>query len=183
MVDVINRNAKRLEKLTSNLLDVSRIENNKSLELSKEKFDLAQEIRNIIRDTMLSQDGKADALEIIYDARDEPIMIEADKTRISEVVSNLLRNAIKFTDSGTITITSRVDDSNAIVSIKDTGKSIDSEIMPRLFTKFATKSESGTGLGLYLSKKIVEAHGGEIWAENNKDGKGSIFTFTLPLSF
>jgi signal transduction histidine kinase len=183
MVDVINRNAKRLEKLTSNLLDVSRIENNRPLELSKEKFDLAQEIRNIIRDTMLSQDGKADDLEIIYDARDEPIMIEADKTRISEVVSNLLRNAIKFTDSGTITITSRVDGSNAIVSIKDTGKSIDSEIMPRLFTKFATKSESGTGLGLYLSKKIIEAHGGEIWAENNKDGKGSTFTFTLQLSF
>ncbi|MDQ3908825.1 MAG: HAMP domain-containing histidine kinase, partial [Thermoproteota archaeon] len=183
MVDVINRNAKRLEKLTSNLLDVSRIENNKSLELSKEKFDLVQEIRNIIRDTRLSQDGKSDDLEIIYDAPDAPIMIEADKTRISEVGSNLLRNAIKFTDSGTITITSRIDDSNAIVSIKDTGKSIDSEIMPRLFTKFATKSESGTGLGLYLSKKIIEAHGGKIWAENNKDGKGSTFTFTLPLSF
>jgi signal transduction histidine kinase len=181
MVDVINRNAKRLEKLTSNLLDVSRIENNKSLELSKEKFDLRQKIRNVIYDINSSQDEKADALEIIYDAPDEPIMIEADKTRIFEVVSNLLRNAIKFTDSGTITITSRVEGSNAMVSIKDTGRSIDPELMPRLFTKFATKSETGTGLGLYLSKKIIEAHGGRIWAENNKDGKGATFAFTLPL--
>jgi signal transduction histidine kinase len=182
MVDVINRNAKRLEKLTSNLLDVSRIENNKSLGLSKEKFNLVQKIRNVIHDIESSQDEKADALEIIYDAPDdEPIMIEADKTRIFEVLSNLLRNAIKFTDSGTITITSKVDGSNAIVSIKDTGRSIDPELMPRLFTKFATKSETGTGLGLYLSKKIIEAHGGKIWAENNKDGKGATFAFTLPL--
>jgi signal transduction histidine kinase len=183
MLDVINRNAKRLEKLTSNLLDVSRIEKNQSLELSKEKFDLRREIRNVIQDIKTSQDEKIGALEIIYDAPDEPIIIEADKTRIFQVVSNLLRNAIKFTDSGTITITSRVEGSNAIVSIKDTGSSIDPEIMPRLFTKFATNSETGTGLGLYLSKKIIEAHGGKIWAENNKDGKGSTFVFTLPLLF
>jgi signal transduction histidine kinase len=183
MVDIINRNAKRLEKLTSNLLDVSRIENNRPLELSKEKFDLVQEIRNVIHDIRSSQDGKAYALEIIYDAPEEPIIIEADKTRISEVVSNLLRNAIKFTDSGTITITSKVGGSNAIVSVRDTGRGIDPELVPRLFTKFATKSETGTGLGLYLSKKIIEAHGGNIWAENNKGGKGSTFAFTLPSLF
>jgi signal transduction histidine kinase len=183
MVDVINRNAKRLEKLTSNLLDVSRIENNRPLELSKEKFDLVQEIRNVIHDIRSSQDGKAYALEIIYDTPEEPIIIEADKTRISEVVSNLLRNAIKFTDTGTITITSKVEGSNAIVSVRDTGRGIDSELVPRLFTKFATKSETGTGLGLYLSKKIIEAHGGNIWAENNKGGKGSTFAFTLPSLF
>jgi signal transduction histidine kinase len=96
-------------------------------------------------------------------------------------VSNLLRNAIKFTDSGTITITSRLEGKNAIISIKDTGRSIDPELMPRLFTKFASKSETGTGLGLYLSKKIIEAHDGKIWAENNKDEKGATFAFTLPL--
>jgi two-component system, OmpR family, sensor histidine kinase VicK len=181
MLDVLNKNAKRLEKLTSNLLDVTRIENNKSLELSKENFDLVQKIRNVIHDIKSSQVEKADALEIVYDAPDEPIRIEADKTRIYEVVSNLLRNAIKFTDSGTITITSRVESRNAIISIKDTGRSIDPELMPRLFTKFASKSETGIGLGLYLSKKIIEAHGGKIWAENNKDGKGATFAFTLPL--
>ena len=181
MVDVVNRNAKRLEKLTNNLLDVSRIENNKSLDLSKENFNLVQKIRNVIRDIKSSQDEKADAIEIVYDAPDESIMIEADKTRIYEVVSNLLRNAIKFTDSGTITITSSLEGTNAIISIKDSGRSIDPELMPRLFTKFASKSETGSGLGLYLSKKIIEAHGGKIWAENNKDGKGATFAFTLPL--
>jgi signal transduction histidine kinase len=181
MVDVVNRNAKRLEKLTSSLLDVSRIENNKSLGLSKENFNLVQKIRNVIYDIKSSQGEKADAIEIVYPAPDEPIMIEADKTRIYEVVSNLLRNAIKFTDSGTITITSRLEGKNAIISIKDTGRSIDPELMPRLFTKFASKSETGTGLGLYLSKKIIEAHGGKIWAENNKDEKGATFAFTLPL--
>jgi two-component system sensor histidine kinase VicK len=181
MVDVVNRNAKRLEKLTSNLLDVSRIENNKSLDLSKENFNLVQKIRNVIRDIKSSQDEKADAIEIVYDVPDEPIMIEADKTRIYEVVSNLLRNAIKFTDSGTITITSSLEGTNTIISIKDSGRSIDPELMPRLFTKFASKSETGSGLGLYLSKKIIEAHGGKIWAENNKDGKGATFAFTLPL--
>jgi len=181
MVDVVNRNAKRLEKLTSSLLDVSRIENNKSLDLSKENFNLVQKIRNVIYDIKSSQGEKADAIEIVYHAPDEPIMIEADKTRIYEVVSNLLRNAIKFTDSGTITITSRLEGKNAIISIKDTGRSIDPELMPRLFTKFASKSETGTGLGLYLSKKIIEAHGGKIWAENNKDEKGATFAFTLPL--
>ena len=181
MVDVVNRNAKRLEKLTSSLLDVSRIENNKSLGLSKENFNLVQKIRNVIYDIKSSQGEKADAIEIVYHAPDEQIMIEADKTRIYEVVSNLLRNAIKFTDSGTITITSRLEGKNAIISIKDTGRSIDPELMPRLFTKFASKSETGTGLGLYLSRKIIEAHGGKIWAENNKDEKGATFAFTLPL--
>ncbi|HET6640442.1 MAG TPA: HAMP domain-containing sensor histidine kinase [Nitrososphaeraceae archaeon] len=181
MVDVLNRNARRLEKLTSNLLDVSRIENNKSLDLSKENFNLVQKIRNVIHDIKSSPGEKADAIEIVYHAPDEPIMLEADKTRIYEVVSNLLRNAIKFTDSGTITITSSLEGRNAIISIKDTGRSIDPELMPRLFTKFASKSETGTGLGLYLSKKIIEAHGGKIWAENNKDEKGATFTFTLPL--
>lgn len=108
-------------------------------------------------------------------------MIKADKTRIYEVMSNLLRIAIKFTDSDTNSITSMVEDRNVIISIKHTLRSIDLELMPRLFTKFASKSETGTELGLYLSKKIIKAHSGNIWAENNKDGKGATFEFTLPL--
>ena len=118
------------------------------------------------------------------------ISVYADKGRISQVVSNLLDNAIKFTKAGgniTIMIKKEGEAQNnnnqwVIVSIKDTGTGIDSEIMPRLFTKFATKSQtSGTGLGLYICKGIVEAHGGRIWAENNADGKGSTFYFSLPL--
>jgi signal transduction histidine kinase len=110
--------------------------------------------------------------------------VEADKGRLNQVISNLLDNAIKFTQKGSIVIsTQRKDnDNNVIVSIKDTGIGIDHELMPRLFTKFASKSFVGTGLGLFISKSIIEAHGGRIWAENNPDGKGATFTFTLPLS-
>ena len=114
------------------------------------------------------------------------IIVNADKTRLNQVISNLVSNSIKFTqgERGTISITTkREEDSKAIIiSVRDTGKGIDPEIIPRLFTKFATKSDIGTGLGLFISKSIVEAHGGRIWAENNKDGKGATFYFTLPVS-
>jgi signal transduction histidine kinase len=102
------------------------------------------------------------------------------------VISNLLGNAIKFTKEGTISIITEIEENGhskeVIVSIKDTGEGIDPEIYPRLFTKFATKSITGTCLGLFISKNIIEAHGGKIWAENNSDGKGATFAFSLPLS-
>ena len=112
------------------------------------------------------------------------IIVQADKYRLNQVISNLISNSIKFTNkSGTIFInTKREKDNNAIIiSIKDTGIGIDPEVMPRLFTRFASKSFQGTGLGLYISKSIIEAHGGRIWATNNTDGKGAIFAFSLPL--
>jgi two-component system sensor histidine kinase VicK len=106
----------------------------------------------------------------------------ADKGRTSQVISNLLSNAIKFTKKGTITTTKMNEDNNHIlISVRDTGIGIDSEILPELFSKFKAKSFSGTGLGLFISKSIVEAHGGRIWAEKNSDGKGTTFTFSLPL--
>ena len=98
------------------------------------------------------------------------------------MVSNLLTNALKFTRNGDISITAEQKDGYAIVSVKDNGKGIDPEIMPRLFTRFASNSQTGTGLGLFISKSIVEAHGGKIWAQNNKDGKGATFGFTLPIT-
>jgi two-component system, OmpR family, sensor histidine kinase VicK len=72
-------------------------------------------------------------------------------------------------------------DRQALVSVKDSGAGIDVEIMSRLFTKFTRKSQTGTGVGLFISKSIIEAHGGRIWAENNKDRKGATFTFRMPL--
>jgi signal transduction histidine kinase len=111
------------------------------------------------------------------------LTIYADKRRLSEVLCNLIDNAIKFTKDGQITISAETKNGETIVSVKDTGTGIDKEIIPRLFSKFATKSERGTGLGLFITKSLVEAHGGKIWAENNKDGKGATFTFTLPLIF
>jgi signal transduction histidine kinase len=110
--------------------------------------------------------------------------VEADKGRLNQVISNLLDNAIKFTQKGSIVISSQRkdnDNNNVIVSIKDTGIGIDHELMPRLFSKFASKSFVGTGLGLYICKSIVETHAGKMWAENNRDGRGATFSFSLPV--
>ncbi|MDQ3852407.1 MAG: HAMP domain-containing histidine kinase [Thermoproteota archaeon] len=182
-IEMIARNAKRLERLTSDILDVSRIES-KALKLNLEMIDLNEKIRIVVNDEM-SAIPQGKELKIIFDQRERaPLFVKGDKSRLFEVLSNLIGNAIKFTDSGgTITVTAEktATKNEAIVSIKDTGKGIDREILPRLFTKFASKSDNGTGLGLFLSRGILQAHGGKIWAENNKEGKGATFRFTLPL--
>lgn len=108
--------------------------------------------------------------------------VEADKGRISQIIFNLLSNAFKFTTHGSISIISEKKDGQAIVSIKDTGMGIYSELLPRLFSKFASKSFSGTGLGLFIAKSVIESHNGKIWAENNVDGKGATFSFSLPVT-
>ncbi|MDQ3888377.1 MAG: HAMP domain-containing histidine kinase [Thermoproteota archaeon] len=182
-IEMIARNTKRLERLTSDILDVSRIEGN-ALKLNVEVIDLNEKIRIVVNDEINAiPQGKE--LKIIFDHRERsPLFVKADKLRLFEVLSNLIGNAIKFTDSGgiiTVTAEKTAAKNEAIVSIKDTGKGIDKEILPRLFTKFASKSDNGTGLGLFLSKGIIQAHGGKIWAENNKDGIGATFRFTLPL--
>ena len=182
MVDVINRNAKRLEKMTNNLLDLSRIENDKSLLLNIERFDLRQDIENIINDVRsIIPEGKGVQIRFESKITKPSIMIEGDKERILQVISNLLNNAIKFTEKGEVLVVLDEKDGQAIVSVKDTGTGIAPEIYPSLFIKFITKSEKGTGLGLFIAKSIIEAHGGKIWAENNSDGRGgAMFTFTLP---
>ena len=177
--DLLVRNARRMERLAKDILEVSRIESN-SVRLNKEKFDINEKIRNVIRDVKSTSQLKKQ-LEITHKAG-EHIFVEADKIRIFEVISNLIRNAIKFTDEGKIIVKAQKNDKDVQIEVKDTGEGIHPDIMPRLFTKFATKSDQGTGLGLYISKNIVEAHGGRIWADNNKDGKGATFSFTLPLT-
>ena len=183
MVEIINRNAKRLEKLTNNLLDVTRIENSNSLELRKELFPIDSVIRDCIID--VSQHIGKKNLKFSYVPADDnqQIIIKADRTRIAQVLMNLLDNSINSSQEGIISVTTTIDsNSNSVtVSVKDTGSGINPDIIPRLFSKFVTASEKGTGLGLYISKKIIEAHGGKISAENNKDGEGAIFAFTLPL--
>jgi signal transduction histidine kinase len=161
---------------------VARIES-KTLKLNKERVNLSVKILNVIKDVK-NQIPSSSALRILFTEPREPIYVHADKLRIYEVIANLLNNAIKFTKEGTIHIMANVEHNNSnevIVSIKDTGAGINSEILPRLFTKFATKSDIGTGLGLYICKGIVEAHDGKIWAENNSDGKGATFAFKLPV--
>ena len=191
--EMIFRNAKRLERLSSDILQVTRIEGNK-LGLVREVFDLNVKVQNVVHDTEATlAHASTKKVSIKMKLSKVPLNVEADKSKIYEVIANLLGNAIKFTraastSDGIIQIeTSGTGNgegksSYATFTIIDNGTGIDSAIMPRLFTKFATKSDQGTGLGLYISRRIVEAHGGRIWAENNKDGKGATFTFTLPLA-
>ncbi len=180
-IDIILRNAKRLERLSSDVLETARIES-QSLRLNKQLFSLHEVISTSIRDAK-NQIGDQD-ISFQYDPKD--VVVYADKGRISEVVSNILNNAIKFTQKGSITVSVEVQSndsgSEAIVLIRDEGTGIDREIVSRLFSKFVTKSDKGTGLGLYISKSIVEAHGGKIWARNNEDERGATFGFSLPLN-
>jgi two-component system sensor histidine kinase VicK len=182
--DAVLRSAKKLKQLTEDVLDVTRIES-QSLQLHKEKFNLSEMILTIISDSknQIKKEYKGTIkLELVSY---EDIFIDADRNRLNQVISNILTNAIKFKKQEGTIITTTVEkrDNHTIVSVKDTGTGIDAEILSRLFTKFATKSEvGGTGLGLFISKSIVEAHGGRIWAENNPVGSGSTFYFSLPLS-
>ena len=183
LLEPISRNAKRLNRLAEDILDLTQIES-KSLQLHTEQFNLHDMILNAIADSRnrIKKEYKDNiGLELVCK---NDIFVEADRGRINQVVSNLLNNAIKFTKEGTIITTAEQKDIHVVISVKDTGIGIDPEILPRLFTRFATKSESrtGTGLGLFISKNIVEAHGGRMWAENNSHEKGATFTFSLPLS-
>jgi two-component system, OmpR family, sensor histidine kinase VicK len=196
MIQAMSRNAERLRKLTDDILDVTRIESD-TLMLKIEPLDLADLISNIIEDYRNQIEKNNDNVELYYHSYepknfDSKIIVEADRARLIQVISNLLDNALKFTNKqnnnrGSIRVDIETNKTGnkkqeVIVSIKDTGIGIDPEIMPRLFTKFATKSETGTGLGLFISKSIIEVHGGRIWAENNPNGKGATFTFSLLLS-
>jgi two-component system, OmpR family, sensor histidine kinase VicK len=192
LLDAIIRNAKRLQKLTEDILDVTKIES-QSLQLKKQRINLNEVILGVIAEYE-NQIKKINNVNLSFISKDDDTFVDADRLRLSQVFDNILNNAIKFTKGGSITIAiqkneeygrgnhNNINDDQVIVSIKDTGTGIDPEIAPRLFTKFATKSVTGTGLGLYISKSIVEAHGGKMWAENNADGKGATFAFNLPLS-
>jgi two-component system, OmpR family, sensor histidine kinase VicK len=187
-VDAIKRNAERLQKLATNLLDVSRIES-QTLKLRKEIVNINEKIVNVKKDIEnQSPHSLAVRILIIEPRENNPIYVQADKIRLYEVLANLLSNAMKFTQKGTILISTDIRSNinnnrdEVIIRISDTGVGIHPEILPRLFTKFATRSDRGTGLGLFICKGIVEAHGGRIWAENNSDGKGATFSFTLPFS-
>jgi two-component system, OmpR family, sensor histidine kinase VicK len=192
LLEVVIRNAKRLQRLTEDILDLARIET-KSLTLRKRQFNLKRLIVNTIADykNQIKREGKQNNVELKLTASKKEnnitdIFVDGDEGRITQVISNLLSNAINFTNEGTIAVKigKRTYNNNqeelVTVSIKDTGKGIDPTVRDKLFTKFATKSEKGTGLGLYISKSIIEAHGGKIWAENDHRGKGATFSFSLP---
>ena len=191
LLDIVIKNTKKLKKLAEDILDVSRIESD-LLNLNKEYF----KINEIIYDNINTYKNNTDTENIKFETiLEDDISIYADKNSISPVVSNLMDNSIKFTleEEGTeeaiISINIEKEafhkdgntKENVVVYIKDRGNGIDVEILPRLFTKFVSKSFHGTGLGLYISKSIIEAHGGKIWGDNNKDGRGATFGFRIPL--
>src|SRR5829696_4983854 len=231
MLEIILRNANRLHQLTEDILDVTRIESH-TLKLRKERFNLNDAILNVIEDYREQiANGNNGNVKLIYEPANSSssssnsnentsnsngsiILVEADRRRLAQVITNLLNNAIKFTKEGTVTVSTtsssiikrkdadrdsgdgkvkeekEEEEEEVVIAVKDTGTGIDPELMPRLFTKFATKSYQGTGLGLYISKSIIEAHGGKMWAENNSDEgsdsetehKGATFYFTLPVA-
>jgi signal transduction histidine kinase len=180
-LDIISRNSKRLKQITDDVLDIARIESG-SFSLNKEKFNLQEMITDILKDYEQSIIQYKKNLKIIYESFEtNQIIIEADRTRLCQVFRNLLNNAIKFTNEGSIIVVVQQKENEILVSIKDTGTGIHPEVLPKLFEKFATKTmRGGTGLGLFISKSIIEMHGGKIWATNNKEGIGSTFTFSLP---
>ena len=188
-LDIVIRNAKRLKKLSDDILDVAKIESN-SLTINKETFSLDGLIKGIIQD--FENGFRDNGIKFEYHGPNNVHSVFADRNRIRQVISNLIGNSVKFINkNGTVTISIEKNKSildgvahkkdTVILSVKDTGSGIDAEMLPKLFTKFASKSFQGTGLGLYISKKIVEAHGGKMWAKNNNIENGATFYFSLPL--
>lgn len=199
-LDVVIRNARRLKRLTDNVLDVTKIESS-SLKLNKEEINFNLVIADVLKEYNSKIQRKNIRMEIkqqigqikiSYELRlrDDDIIVEVDKNRIAQVLSNLISNALKFSEKERESIISILVDKydleegnqSIVVSVKDSGEGIDPVIFPNMFSKFVSSSFSGTGLGLYICKNIIEAHGGKIWAENNENGKGATFYFTLPLS-
>ena len=188
LLEIIIRNAKRLKRLTDNLLDITKIEG-RSLMLNKEKLNLNTLISEVLKNYVNKQKNQQ-KVEIVYDFKHkEDITIEADRDRLVQVIHNLLDNALKFSTQNQQMIFVIIDKKKegkekeeVIVSVKDTGEGISEKILSKLFTKFATSDPTnGTGLGLYICKNIIEAHGGRISAVNNSNGKGALFRFTLPV--
>jgi signal transduction histidine kinase len=221
LLDVIFRNAKRLQRLSQNILDVSKIEGEKLI-LHKERFDINDLINSIVQEYRArmirrNEDGENNKkermqtdeeapqiqIQISFDHKQDVIYVYADKERLYQVIANLLDNSLKFmkskgggrgegegekkddhnnkTNKVLTVLSEKKDDDRVEVSVKDTGPGIDPQVLPRLFSRFASGSHSGTGLGLYICKKIVESHGGSISGNNNSDGIGATFSFSLPL--
>ena len=175
-IQAIKRNALRLQRLAENILNVARIDSN-TLTLRRESFDL-----NTFVERSINERRSKKGINLRFEPSSAEVTVSADKERISQVLSNLLDNAIKFTSNGEVLVSIRSIDGVAVIKVQDDGPGIDPEMFPALFTKFGARSQGGTGLGLFICKGIVEAHGGKISARNrDEEGTGAVFEFTLPL--
>ena len=185
-LEVIVRNARKLHKIAEDILNVTKIEK-QSFRLNKELFSIKETILNAIQEckNQISRiDGNIDIIYKPFDQEFDIISINGDKGKISQVIINLIINAIQFIEkeNGLITIIGERKGNQILLSVKDNGTGISPEIFPKLFSKYVSKSNMGNGLGLYISKNIIEAHDGKIWAKNNENEKGATFSFSLPIS-
>jgi signal transduction histidine kinase len=177
LLRIIVSNAKKLQFLTDNLLDVARIDG-QLLTLNLEEFDLMESVRDLLRD--LENQTKGKNISLVLNNKEKSVKLVADKLRVNQVFLNIINNAIDILQEGQVIVSVESQNNDVLVKITDNGPGIQSKIKDKLFTKFVTGSKSGTGLGLYICKNIIEKHGGKIWAENNQD-KGATFSFTVPI--
>lgn len=179
-IKAILRNAQRLKMLSDNLTDFTKIDSH-MMKLKKEQFDISALVATLVKDFESINKYNESKIKIMTQLP-EHVFVNADAQKLTQVILNLLDNAVKFTSDGEISIKLEQDENFVQVTMTDTGSGIDNKIKLDLFNKFATSSYSGTGLGLYICKNIIEAHGGKIGAKNNEDKKGATFSFVIPVN-
>lgn len=179
MLQTVDWDADRMRRLLTDLLDLSRLEAGR-LELKRQDVDLSEMAKQVAE--RVAMDAKAHSIETSF-PQPFPI-VSADPGKIEQVLMNLVENAVKHGDPGRVLIEGDVRDRRAVVRVSDSGPGIDARHVPYVFTKFYRRGtgerHAGTGLGLYICKGIIEAHGGEIGIERT-DPSGTVFAFTLPM--
>jgi len=185
-LEICSRNVTRMEDLVNYILDISKLEI-KEMKFDMRNVDIWEIIVNVKEDLQILAKKKKITLQVKIPSK--PIVVNSDEKRLTQVLSNLVKNAIKFTHKdGTVVVSAKKRSNDVLVSVKDNGIGIAKKDIPKLFKKFSqldtssVQNERGTGLGLVISKQIVEAHKGKIWVKSAGLGKGSTFNFTLPIS-
>jgi signal transduction histidine kinase len=177
-VKAILRNAQRLKMLSDNLTDFTKIDSH-TMKLKKEQFDIGALVVTLVKDFESMNKHNESKIKITVQSPKQ-VLVNADAQKLTQVILNLLDNAVKFTSDGEISIKLEQDENSVRVTMTDTGSGIDNKIKLNLFNKFTTSSYSGTGLGLYICKNIIESHNGRIWAKNNESKNGATFSFIIP---
>jgi len=179
---ISQRNAERLLRLVNDILDVSRLDTD-TMRFNMEKLNSVEILEEVVEDMKAAIEQK-DLEFIVHIPKSLPDVI-GDRYRLSQVFKNLLGNAIKFTDNGSIAIVAKEEDKHILISVEDSGIGISKEELKKIFTKFYQaytgddRKNEGTGLGLFICKQIIEKHNGEIWAESNIP-QGSTFRMKIP---
>ncbi|MFH1318307.1 MAG: ATP-binding protein, partial [Candidatus Omnitrophota bacterium] len=184
LLETVKRSAERLNRLINDVLDFQKLELGK-MEFRLEDNDINDLIVEVHKTMGLAAKNKG--LDIVIDSDQDIPVIKFDKDRINQVLTNLLNNAIKFTDTGTVTVRTKIEGNIVHIMVEDTGLGIKEEDIPKLFESFQQllmpreRTVGGTGLGLAISKEIITQHKGKIWVES-VFGKGSVFHFVLPIN-